>query len=132
MAITISTDLATALLDGGSFKTLMDSGTMTFYTATAPDVNAAATGTALAVFPTCTFGTAAAGVLAKTGTWETAAETTVAGDAGYYRLVGTNAAHRVQGNIKADGTGDINMTSVTVPADGTLTLDFYSVTMPVS
>jgi hypothetical protein len=32
MAITISTALATALLDGDSFKGLMDLGTMTFYT----------------------------------------------------------------------------------------------------
>jgi hypothetical protein len=84
------------------------------------------------VFASCGFGTAAAGVLAKTGTWATAENSTVAGTAGYYRFVGTDSTHRLQGNIKADGTGDINMTSTTVPDAGTLTLDFYSVTMPVA
>jgi hypothetical protein len=132
MAITISTALATALLDGDSFKGLMDGGTMTFYTGTGPDVNSAVTGTALASFTNCLFGTASAGVLAKTGTWTTAEGTTVAGNAGYYRLVGTDGTHRLQGTIKADGTGDINMTSVTVPDASTLTLDFYTVTMPVA
>lgn len=131
MSISINTALRSYLLDSGSFKSAMDNSTLTIYSGTAPDVNVAATGTALAVVGSANLdfaASASSGVIAKTGTWKTADNSTVAGTAGYYRLV--QGSYIVQGTVKDDGTGDLNLATVTIPGSSTITIDYYTITMP--
>jgi hypothetical protein len=117
-----------------------DSGTLEIRTGAAPGANAAATGTVLATItlPADAFGAAAAGAIAKAGTWQDASAD-AGGTAAHFRIIqsgDTNGAtgatdERIEGTVSTTGA-DLNLGSTSISAAQTVTIDTFTVTMPAS
>jgi hypothetical protein len=111
-----------------------DSGKLQIFTGSAPGPDAAPTGTKLVeiTLPADAFGAAAAGVVAKAGTWQVNAIAT--GTAAYFRIVksgdlGTNNTtdERVEGSCGA-GSGDLNLQNTSIATGQQVTVNTATVT----
>lgn len=117
-----------------------DSGTLEIRSGAAPGADAAATGTVLATItlPADAFGAAAAGAIAKAGTWQDASAD-AGGTAAHFRIIqsgDTNGAtgstdERIEGTVSTSGA-DLNLDSTSISAAQTVTIDTFTVTMPAS
>ena len=145
MAIKTSTGLRNAMLDTGSFKSIMDGGTVKIYSGAVPADADAALGSAVLLVPITNASTATgvtmaaaavAGVLTKTVAEVWSGVNVATGMASFYRFVtaaDTGAASttekRVQGLCATAGS-DMNMSDTTLTAAATHTQDFYSIALP--
>lgn len=131
--------IANAIGNGGAGINF-DSGTLEIRTGAAPGADAAATGTVLATItlPADAFGAAAAGAIAKAGTWQDASAD-AGGTAAHFRIIqsgDTNGAtgstdERIEGTVSTSGA-DLNLDSTSISAAQTVTIDTFTVTMPAS
>ena len=143
MTVKTSTGLRNAMLDTGSFKSVMNSAKLIIYgggsvPATADD---AVSGTALVTITgpsaaALAWDTAAlAGIIAK-APGQTWSGTCTAGTANYYRLVNSSdtgalstTQPRIQGTVDVAGA-DLNLSSTTFTGGATQTIDYYTVAFP--
>lgn len=138
-----STALVNYLLDSFDARpaaALFATPHLRIYSGTVPATADAAAGTIIATVKVgggaLTFAAAAAGVLAKSGTWEDASGTNAGGTASYWRLVtsadtdalDTTTYPRIQGTCGTSGT-DMVLGSTTIPANTTFALNFFSVSI---
>jgi len=131
----IGSTLATYLIQ--CLADLFDSGTNTLKiyddTDSIPADADAALGTNVLLvtitLPTPAFGTAAANVVAKTGTW--AGTCVAAGTANFYRLATGAGGHVVQGTVGLTaGTFDLEASDIAWSISGTVTVDTFTLTHP--
>lgn len=135
MTLRLDDDSRNVMADG--LVDQFDGGTLIIYTGTQPaSANDAPTGTVLATItlPTPAFGAAAAGVVAKSGTWQdVSADAT--GTAGWFRV--SSAAgpgtYRWDGSVTATGGGgDMELDTTSITAGGTVTVSTCQLTMPAA
>jgi len=142
----ISTGLRNAMLDTGSFKSLMDTCTLKIYAGTEPaTADEPTTGNTLIceVFKdndgltTLTFQSPAVdGVITKTTAEVWAGTNAVSETASFYRLelaaddqLLSTVHKRVQGTVALSG-GELNLTSVVLTQSSVQNIDFYSLSLP--
>jgi len=145
MSLKISTGLRNAMLDTGSFKSLMDTCTLKIYAGTEPaDADAACANTLICeVFKdndgitTLTFQSpAVAGVITKTTAEVWAGTNAVSETASFYRLelaaddqLASTIHKRVQSTVALAG-GELNLTSLALTMSSVQNIDFYSISLP--
>lgn len=126
----ISNTAASAAAD--AVTALLNSGTLVIYTGSAPaTVDTAATGTVLATLTldATAFGAASNGV--ATANSITSATAAATGTAGYFRLLTSGAAARVQGDVTATGGGgDLELNTTSVSSGATVSVTALTYTQP--
>ena len=138
MTLTLNVPVRNLLL--GGMNTGFDGGKLRIYSGAKPaSSNLAPTGTLLAeiTLPADAFAAAAAGSIAKAGTWEDASAN-AAGNAGWARFsqVGDTDAldaafHRIDCTVTATGGGgDLTIDNVNIAAGQKVTVTGFSFTMP--
>ncbi len=136
-----STGFRNALLDGSDMTTLFSIGFLDIYSGTQPaDADATeGAGTKLAgiTLPTPAFAaSAAAGAIAKAGTWQDASADAT-GIAAWYRMYdsahtlgASSTAIRIDGSVGLDtGAFDLEFDNVSFTAADPITVDTYSLTI---
>lgn len=141
MAIRLSTGMRNASLDSG-LATQLDSGVVEWRTGAQPaSANDAPTGTVVATFPlpADAFTAAAAGAIAKSGTWQdTSAD--ASGTAGWFRMRTTgdgggssSTDKRIDGSITATGGGgDLTVDNPVIASGQQVTINTFGITQPAS
>lgn len=131
MATEIDTDVRNVALDAIADE--FDGGTLKIYSGAQPaSPNDAASGTLLATItlPTPAFGAAAAGSVAKNGTWQdTSAD--ASGTAGWARLESADGVHRIDADV-GEGAGSISLDDTAIVAGGTVTVSSFSINLAES
>lgn len=131
MATEIDTDVRNVALDAIADE--FDGGTLKIYTGAQPaSPNDAPSGTLLATIdlPTPAFGAAAAGSVAKNGTWQdTSADAT--GTAGWARLESSDGVHRIDMDA-GEGSGTLNLDETAIVATGTVTVSACTISLAES
>lgn len=135
----IDSDMATTLIQALAdlFDASTSNNTLKVYddTDTIPADADSGVGTSVLLvtinLPEPAFGTAAAGAVSKTGTWQGTAVAT--GTANFYRLEDDTANTVVQGTVGLTaGTWDLEFDDITWSTDGTVTISTFTLTMPES
>lgn len=125
-----NTSLRTTLAD--AFADLFDGGTLKIYSGSQPaSANDAASGTLLATInlPTPAFGAAAAGVVAKSGTWSaTAVGTATAGWARLSNAAGTKSIDITVGT----GSEELVLDDAAIVTGGVVVASTFTYTQPES
>jgi len=156
MTVRLSTKLRTQLVDDAGFAEIFANGIIDIYTGSQPgSADLAATGTKVGRFTLAggafsagtstnglTFGTAANGAVAKSGTWSFSAGLAT-GTAGWFRLK-TNAGAdtdtddstnkalaRLDGSISTSGA-DMNLSNVSITTSTPVTVDTFTFTIPAA
>jgi len=131
MTVRVDTDVVNGLAD--TFAAYFDSGVLEIRDGTQPtDADDAAAGALLAsiTLPATAFGAAAAGAVAKAGTWQDssadASSTTT-----WFRLKSTGDVYRLDGSC-GQGSGDLSFDDASIVAGGVVTITAFTVTMPES
>jgi hypothetical protein len=140
MALTLNVDCRSAILDSG-LNAAFNSGKLCFYTGAKPaTANLVPSGTKIFEedLPADAFGAAAAGAIAKAGTWSSVG-LTPGGTAGYFRFKAASdddsedgAYARIDGTITtvAVGTGDLLLDNTSIATDQVVTVNTFTFTMP--
>ena len=127
--LSINAALAEAMLITGSFKSLMDTGTLTIYNGTMPaNADAALSGNSVLVAMTSLAFAASApgGVLSKTGTWS--GTVVLGGTASFYRFV--TGSYIIQGTVSTAGS-DLDLTSTVLTLSATQPINAFSISLPL-
>lgn len=127
MAITINATGRNAMLD--ALADLFDVATLTIRTGSAPGAGNTATGTVLATItlPTPAFG-AAAGTVAKAGTWQDASADAT-GTAAHFRIVATGGAI-IEGTCTATGGGgDLELSTTSLISGTPFTITAFTMSL---
>jgi hypothetical protein len=142
MAVALSTALKNQILNGfgnAAAGINFDSGILEIRTGAAPGPDAAATGTVLATItvPADAFAAAAAGSMAKAGTWQdTSADAT--GTAAHFRLRQTGDANgatgstdeRIEGTVTITGSGgDLTLDNTSIATAQTVTVNTFTLNL---
>lgn len=133
MALSLNTALKNKILDGignSGAGVSFDSGTLEIRSGTRPaDANTALAGTVLATvaLPADAFAVAAAGSMAKNGTWQdTSADAT--GTASYFTMHDSTSTYRIDGDV-AVGSGDLQVDSVSFTAGQQFTITGFTLSV---
>lgn len=143
MALRLSTAMRNAMLNGwanGTGVSLYDSAVLEIRSGTIPaDADTAPTGSVLAsiTLPADSFGAAAAGVIAKAGTWQdTSADAT--GTATWFRIrqtgdLGTTNTtdERIDGTVGTSGA-DLNLDNTSIATGQQVTINTFTLTQPAT
>ena len=127
--LSINAALAEAMLITGSFKSLMDTGTLTIYNGTMPaNADAALSGNSVLVAMTSlSFASSApGGVISKTGTWS--GTVVLGGTASFYRFV--KDSYTIQGTVSTAGS-DLDLTSTVLTLSATQPINAFSISLPL-
>jgi hypothetical protein len=131
MTVRVDTSVVNALAD--AFAAFFDSGVLEVRDGAQPaDADTAASGSLLAsiTLPATAFGAAAAGAVAKNGTWQDASAN-ASGTTTWFRLRDAGDTYRLDGSC-GQGSGDLSFDDSSIVAGGVVTVTAFTVTMPES
>jgi len=141
MAFKFSTGLRDGMLTGSALATLMNGGSIEWYTGAQPaSPDDAPTGTLLATFTIAATGlnfeaAAVAGTLSKAVAENWTAVAAATGTPGYFRMVSSTdtgvlstTEPRIEGSIGTFGA-DMNVSNINVVSGATETIDAFSITL---